>query len=195
MPGHYRNGYGRPGPITPLAGVNESLLVHRQNMWFLYRVTGVEAVHPSPALIVDTGAVNAAATTRDQSLQTPLELGEFELGQFRMRVLDDVRLTLYQPRQAGRFTVKRAQATVTLASRIADPCGHLSELYVYKDEYPYMDVNNPTDSNLLITRATFWGFRYKVQELSHHQLGKLAEIPGPYAAVIGEALVRGGGEG
>lgn len=195
MPGNLRPGYGRPGPITPLAGPQENLLVHRDNLWFLYRVTGVEAVQPASGMIVDFGTIAAQATTSDQSLQTPLELGQNELGQFRIRVLDDIRLSVFQPRQAGRFTIKRVQTQVGLLGRINDPCGHLTEFYTYRDEYPFVDINNPGDSELVITRAAFYGFRYKVEFLSSHPLNELAQIPGPFTAVFGEALVRGGGEG
>ena len=195
MYGCYRPGYGRPGYLAPLAGPNENLLVHRDNLWFLYRVTGVEAVQPSDGMVVSWGAIGAGLSITDQSLQTPLELGSAELGQFRIRPLDDIRITVYQPRQAGRFTVKRVQSQVSLPGRINDPCGHLTEFYAYRDEYPFVDVNNPADVGLVTARALLWGFRYKVEELSHHALGALARIPGPYTAVMGEALVRGGGEG
>lgn len=195
MPGNLRPGYGRPGPIMPLAGPNENVLVHRDSLWFLYRVTGVEAVQPASGMIVDFGTIAAQATTSDQSLQTPLELGVNELGQFRIRVLDDIRLSVFQPRQAGRFTIKRVQTLVGLLGRINDPCGHLTEFYSYRDEYPFVDINNPGDSQLVISRAAFYGFRYKIELLSSHPLNELAKIPGPYTAVFGEALVRGGGEG
>ena len=195
MAEHYRPGYGRPGPITPLAGPNENALVHRDNLWFLYRVTGVEAVQPSSGMILDFGTIAAQGTTADQTLETPLELGANELGQFRIKVLDDIRLTVFQPRQAGRFTIKRVQTTVSLLSRINDPCGHLSEIYSFRDEFPFVNINNPGDAQLVITRALFYGFRYKVQQLSVHPVTDLAEIPTPYTAVFGEALVRGGGEG
>ena len=195
MAEHLRPGYGRPGPIIPVAGINENVLVHRDNLWFLYRVTGIEAISPSSGMIVDFGTIAAQGTTADQSLETPLELGNKELGQFRIRVLDDIRLSVFQPRQAGRFTIKRVQTTVGLLSRINDPCGHLSEIFSFRDEFPFVDVNNPGDAALVTTRASFYGFRYKVEELSVHDLAELKNIPGPYTAVFGEALVRGGGEG
>jgi len=195
MPGPYRPGYGRPGPITPIAGVLENALVQRDNLWFLYRVTGVEAIQPASGMIVDFGTIAAQATTSDQSLQTPLELGTNELGQFRIRVLDDIRLSVFQPRQAGKFTIKRVQTQVGLLTRLNDPCGHLTEFYSYKDEYPFVDINNPGDAQLVITRALFYGFRYKVELLNTFALKDLASIPGPFTAVFGEALVRGGGEG
>ena len=195
MPETYRPGYGRPGPLTPIAGPNQNILVHRENSWFKYRVTGVEAIPSSQGMVLDIGAINAAATTTDQTLQTPLDLGNFELGQARLRTLDDVRVTVNQPRQTGKFTAKRVQSTVSLPGRINDPCGHLSEFYWFKDEYPFVDVLNPTDYNILLARLVFWGFRYKIEELSQHPLITLKDIPGPYVAVMGEALLRGGGEG
>lgn len=195
MAEYYRPGYGRPGPIAPLAGIDERLLVQRDTLWNLYRVTGFEAIQPSSATIVNWGAINGGADLADQSLQTPLELGEHELGQFRIRPLDDIRIQVFQPRNLSHFAVKRAVTRVTLGSRLADPCGHLTEVYSYKDEYPFVTITNPTDYNFLLARAVFWGFRYKVQKLAEYQLGELEKIPKPYTAILGEALVRGGGEG
>ncbi|KKM05290.1 hypothetical protein LCGC14_1755670 [marine sediment metagenome] len=195
MSGFYRPGFGRPGDIVPLAEISERLLIQRDNLWNLYRITGIEPLQPSAALVLNFGAIAVGVPITDRTLQTPLELGDFELGQFRMRPLDNIRIRVYQPRAVTKYASKRVVSTVDLHSRITDRCGHLTEIYSYKDEYPFVDVTNPTDYNLLIARVLFWGFRYKVQKLEVFPLEKLVEVPGPYTAIMGEALVRGGGEG
>lgn len=198
MSDSYR-GANEPGAIRPVARVNENILDLHDNIADLYRLTGIEAIQPSLPMVVDFvtlsgAAITAGGTTRDQTLQTPLELNLNEIGHFRCHLLDDVHLIVYQPRQTGRFGTKRAQSRLQLTSRLRDPCGHLSDLFVYKDEYPFVDIINPGGSDLLVARAIFWGFRYRVELIRQYSLSEVKSITMPYTAVLGQGLVRGGGE-
>ena len=80
---------GRPGPITPAAGIGENILLRRLKKYFLYRVLFREGLPPGAALVRDFGAIGAGVTVAQQSLQAQLELTEDQIGQFRFFPLDD----------------------------------------------------------------------------------------------------------
>jgi len=177
---------GRPGPITPVASIGEHVLIRRLRGYHLYRILYREGLPLSNTLTVNFGAIAAGATLASQSLQVPLELNDLQLGQFRMRVLEDIRLTIWQPRSVGRFQVKNVISNVTPFTEINDPCGHVTEIFVYEDEWPFVDVNNPTGYNLALARAQFYGFRYGLDKIGEYTEESLAGIAQPYTAVVGE---------
>lgn len=176
----------KPGPITPVAGVGEHILVRRVKNYYMYRVLYREGLPPSAPLMRDFGAVAAAATTAGVSLQTPLEMDDFHLGQFRVKVLEDIRLTIWQPRSIGRFQTKNIISQITKFTEIVDPCGHMTELFTFEDEWPFVDINNPTDYNLAVSRVLFYGFKYVLDKVGEYTEAQLPGISQPYTAVIGE---------
>lgn len=175
---------GRPGTIAPIANVGDRLVVVHDNAFYLYTVLYREGLPPSAGLIRDFGALVIAASALDVSLQAQLEMPDMEVGQFRAFVLDDIRVTVKQPRSVGRFALKNAQATISLWSRAVDPCDHLTEFYVFEDQWPFADVLNVAGVNLAQTRIAFYGLRYGLEQISRHTA--IQNIPAPYQAVVGQ---------
>lgn len=177
---------GRPGPITPVANIGDNLAVLRRDATYLFRVLFREGLPPSIGLIRDFGALAIGAGLNDQSLQAQLEMPDSELGQFRMFVLDDFRITVKQVRAIGRFAAKNVVATISQWSHQIDPCDHLTEFFVYKDEWPWFDVLNTSGVALAQSRVAFYGFRYGMEQIGRYTA--LRDIPAAYQAVVAQGV-------
>ena len=117
-------------------------------------------------------------------------MDDLHVGQFRWLVLDDLRVTLKQPRATSRFGTKQVVATVTQFTQVYDPCGHTTEFFSFEDEFPFVDVLNPSAYNLAQSRLLFYGFKYRLMELKN--VATIVEISIPYTAVVGQAFGAGG---
>jgi hypothetical protein len=93
---------------------------------------------------------------------------DHEFGQFRMRVIDDVSVILFQGRADQRHKVMNTVATATRYTNVVDPCGHTTEFFVYEDNWAYMQAQNQTDYALGQSRVAFYGYRYVVEPLTQY---------------------------
>lgn len=176
--------YARPGPITPVAGIGQNILVWRLKHYELFRVQFREGLPPSEPLMRDFGAIAAGATSAGNSLQAELEMPDFQLGQFRVYPLEDLRVTIWLPRSVGRYQVKNTVAQVTAFTPIYDPCLHTTEFFTFEDTWPYLDVMNPRALGYTLTRVVFYGFKYVLERIGTFE--EITQVSLPYAAVVSE---------
>ena len=174
----------RPGPITPVAHIGQNILVYKTKHYELFRVLYREGIPPSTPLMRDFGAIAAGATSAGNSMQAELEMPDFQLGQFRIQCLDDLRVTIWQPRAVGRFQSKNIVAQVTAYTTIYDPCSHITEFTVFEDTWPFFDVMNPRAVATIQARVIMWGFKYVLDRIQI--CDELKDVSQPYAAVVSE---------
>ena len=135
------------------------LLLDRE-AYMLYQIAYIEPVPPSHPVVQDFGAILAGAFTAPTSTTAILDMTDGQLGQFRMKVLDDIVVTLMQPQAVSRFGTKNVNARINAFSARYHPDDHLSEFYVYEDDRPFLQVTNPGAVALVQARVAFYGFRY-----------------------------------
>lgn len=185
----------RPDEIAPLAYMGQNLLLRRNNKFTIFKVHELEPILPSHGIVRDFGALTTGQVLSSQSLQAQMEMDKGlesagfngdEIGQFRVRVLDDIRLTVYQRRQDPRFLTKSVRTEITLFNRIHDPSDHLTEMYVMGDDYPYVDVTNPTAYTIRTARIVLYGFRYRV-EWGETYLSPV-DVPVNFTGIVGEGF-------
>lgn len=176
--------YARPGPIVPLANIGQNVLIRRLNAYHLYRIRFREGVPPSAPLMNDFGAIAAGATLLGITLQPVLEMPEYQLGHFRMRVIEDIEIALLEPRAVARFDLRNVIAEVSAFTTIYDPCSHTTEFCVYEDTWPFANVTNPSDYALVVSRVVFWGFKYVLDFIQSSD--NIEAINQPYSAIVSE---------
>ena len=174
----------RPGPITPIAHIGQNILVYKTKHYELFRVLYREGIPPSTPLMRDFGAIAAGATLAGQSMQAELEMPDNQLGQFRIQCLDDLRVTIWQPRSLGRFQNKNIVAQVTAFTTIMDQCSHTTEFTVFEDTWPFFDVMNPRIVATIQARVIMWGFKYVLDRIEI--CDEISKVSLPYAAVVSE---------
>jgi len=158
--------YSKAGPIDPIALVTEKVAIWIKSNWHLYEVKWLEPLPRSTPMVFDMGAVVAGAPTGDTILrnldqtQTPPAMA-----QLRFYPVEDLQVTLKIGQAEARFTSLRFTATADRFTRIIDPCLHSTEFIVLMGNTPYVDVTNPTDYDLTVSRVAFFGYRYTLDDL------------------------------
>jgi len=138
----------------------------------------VIAIEPLPVYEHDFGSINAGETKEKQEVQA-LYVPRGQLAQYRVRVIDNIRLYMYQPRSDSKFTTKKAKFYISPEIAGTDFV-NLTEFYVFEDQSVYFDVENPGTSNLSNARVQFAGFKYVLEEVK--------EEPERYTTVAVQAL-------
>ncbi len=118
----------------------------------------------------DFAALTAATWDTDNE-DTNLEMQDWELGQFRMRVLDDMNLRLSNPGSVRQWRTKRAAffirqfPTVPEEQFLQEFMFKASEFFVYEDDNtPRFDFYS--DVATLTSRVLFSGWRLKLQKFN-----------------------------
>lgn len=143
-----------------------------------FKVLGIE---PLPALIKDFGAItNGTSVT---STVDELYLNKSQLAQYRMKLIDNVVVKIYQPAANTRSATK--SGTFTINQNIAPndssvEFSPLTEFYIYEDQEIKFEVINESGSDLSSSKILFAGFKYKLKELE--------EEPDKYTTVYVETL-------
>lgn len=181
-------GYLEAGPMSPWARMRENILIKQMQKYVLYEVSMMEAIPASNPILVNFGAIPANGSVVSQSLQTPLEMDGFELGQWRACILDDITVQVYQLQNTNRYIVKNARSRWTKFQQLIDPHCSYTELAVFQDQYPYVDVFNPGDYAYVGARIAFWGIRYRL--IQKGVFPDIEQVPGtiPFTAVLGEGF-------
>ena len=194
-------GFLHPGPMCPWASIGENILVKRVQKYVAYQVVWQEQVPMSSPAVVDFGAIAANASIAAQSLQTPLEMDGFELGQWRGMILDDLSLQVYEPQNLPRFLAKNIRARVSARGQQLDPWCSQFELGVFQDEFPFVDVFNNRDYAITVARVAFFGFRHRVVRVRRDGVelpgyNSVNEVPQTlrFTAVMAEGFVGTGFE-
>lgn len=155
--------------LEPVAMVGENLLLAPLN-----RYVRILYVEPIPAITQDFGPIGAGATLALQKI-TNVDMPEDEVAQIRTKVLDDIQVEVYQKRAVGRFSTRNLLVRLTPSTGAFGTGYNTSELFVYEDEAPWVQVTNPTALPVTRSRIVMEGFRYVVQTLS--------ETPSKYTVI------------
>lgn len=150
--------------IERLCDVNDIVALYYDNKWNYKRVLYYEPLPPSSDLVKDFGSIDNGDTTENVKLDL-LEMEDDEFGQFRIKVLDDIKVKFSQPKASARFTTKDVVVEIDKLSYVHDPTLQTSEFYVFEDKYPRVDVTNSSGVDLTVTRAIFMGWRYITEEI------------------------------
>ena len=175
----------KPGPISPIAHIGQNILIYRLKHYELMRVLYREGIPASAPMMRDFGTIAPGITLAGQSMQAQLEMPEGQLGQFRIQCLDDIQVTIWQPRSVGLHQVKNTIAQVTAFTSIYDQDAHTTEFNVFEDTWPYFDITNPRRvATGLTSRVVMWGFKYALERIGIED--EIDKISLPYEAVVSE---------
>jgi len=123
----------------------------------------VVAIEPLPIYEHDFGAINAGQTLEKQEVEA-LYVPAGQLAQYRIRVVDDVRLYMYQPRSDAKFSTRKDRFHISRDIAGTDFV-NLTEFFVFENQAVYFDVENPGSTNLSSSRVQFAGFKYVLEEV------------------------------
>ncbi|RLJ08586.1 MAG: hypothetical protein DRP12_00025 [Candidatus Aenigmatarchaeota archaeon] len=149
-------GYIHKVDLEPVALPGENIVILPDNKPF--RVAWIE---PLPAIDKDFGSLAAGAETGDTEV-TDVYTDENQLVQFRIIPLDDVEVTVKQPRAKGRWVTKVVQAKLIKDN----PHDNLAEMFQFEDRGLFFNVKNPTSYTLPASRVRLVGFRFVLEPLS-----------------------------
>ncbi len=159
MPEWFPRAYSA-APIEPVVEVGQKILTFDREAYRLYDIAFIEPIAPSGTLIINGGALAAGAQTAVINTQAVLDNQYGQLSQIRLRVLDDIQVTLLQPQALTRFTLRNVNANINVFSRLADPTDHLTETYIMEDDRLFMRMMNPRTVAIAQSRALCYGFKY-----------------------------------
>ena len=150
-------GYAFKEEFEPVALPNEKICLLPDKKY--YRVVYVEQL---PVVEKDFGAITAGNTLTDQEI-TELQMNKNELVQVRIEIVDDIEITVKQPKSVTRFTTK----TTTFKINKYVSLTNLSEIFSFEDTPKiYFDVKNISGGDLSQSRIRFYGFKYVLEPLT-----------------------------
>lgn len=133
-------------------------------------VDGVDAL---PEYIKNFGSIADASWLRDQE-DTNLELNDGEFGQFRIRILDDVRLYLKNPSPTQKWRTSRTNFWLpqfpTDGDFLREYFFRASEFFLFEDETPRFDLYAILAA--ASSRVAFSGYRFHFRKLGQDKEGK-----------------------
>lgn len=151
--------------FDPKVKIKENIAVFVDKTWKYLEVEYIEPLPPSKDLIKDFGAITAGSSSGDTVVDS-LEMETDEVGQFRFYPLDDIQIEVKQPKSMTRFSNKNTRVRVDQYTATVDPELKSTELFVSEDDYPYMDIENPTQYDLTQSRVMFFGYRIVGRQLA-----------------------------
>jgi hypothetical protein len=155
----------KAGPIEPVVMPGETVGLWLSKTFNFYKVDYIDGIMRSDPLMFDFGAIAAGASTAGPIVMNLLEMPDYEFGQFRAEVLDDITAMLYEGRADQRHKTNQRVATYTRPGALYEPDGHIGEFFVQEDNWAYFQAFNQTGYNLTQARIAFWGFRYVLTAL------------------------------
>lgn len=147
----------------PVVSEGQTLKVLPVEDYGYYRVNYVEAL---PEIVIDFGALTAGSTTTTDTELSKLYVQDGEIAQYEMQVLDDIELTLKQPKSSTRFAAKNSSCVISKLNQQANGPRNMSKIYVVEDDAAYMSVKNPTNYTTPVARVRFVGWRFKATKIS-----------------------------
>ena len=169
--------YSKPGPIAPLALVDEWLGIWLMTQWQCYKVMHYEPIPRSRQFIFDFGAVVAGGWTGNISTAAILRQRQTppEAMQLRFYPLDDVEVLFYIGNADTRFMTAVQTARADILTMQVDPFLHSTEVMVLTNSNPYISIFNPLGYNLAQSRVQFFGYRYALDKETHRTFHTGAE--------------------
>ncbi|KKK74169.1 hypothetical protein LCGC14_2886440, partial [marine sediment metagenome] len=90
-----------------------------------------------------------------------------EMMQARTFVVDDIELEVRAGQNDFISKTHGLLSRIDLYSRQSDPCGHLTEFSWLKENEPWVQITNPTDYALVVSRWALFGFRYLMDSMGY----------------------------
>ena len=156
--------YAKPGPIAPLALVDEWIGIWLLTQWLCYKVLHYDQIPKSRQFTQDFGAVAAGAWSGsiatgamlDQSLTPP------DAFQIRFFPLDDIEVLFAIGNADFRFKTMRQTARADITTMQVDPDLSSTEVVLLTSSSPSLNIFNPTGYNLAQSRVVFFGYTYRL---------------------------------
>jgi len=161
----------KAGPIEQVVLPNEVVGVWVNKVYEFYKILYVEGLMRSDPITIDIGALAAAAQSAMTQV-TLLQMPDQEFAQFRMEVLDDVEVAVYQGRADQRHKLFTRAATLTRFQPLFDPDANVSEMYEFEDNYIFLQATNLTSYPVTQARVVCWGYRYVPDPLDQYRWNK-----------------------
>ncbi len=160
-------------PFKSKLGGMEPVAMPYHNVRIIYgsetryrQVSRMEAIPPFQC--VDVGAIGAGATNANPTEIQNLRMFNNEFGQFRWYPIDHMQATLFLPQATGKYRLKQLMVPVDEMVVERDPDLHLTEIFIWEDNTPWVSCLNYTDYANATSRIVAMGYRYAVtkEELS-----------------------------
>ena len=160
--------YAKPGPIAPLALVDEWIGIWLLTQWQCYKVMHYEPIPVSRQFQFDFGAVAAGAWSGNTDTTAVLQqrLNPPEAFQLRFYPIDDVEVLFYIGNADTRFMTSRRTARANVFTRLMDPDCYSTEVVVLTDSPPFINVFNNSGAALVRSVVQFFGIRYALDSAS-----------------------------
>ena len=156
--------YAKPGPMEPLALVDEWLGIWLLTLWHCYKVVNREPIARSRPLVINFGPVAAGAWVAQVPITTAAVLAQRltppEALQLRYYPLDDIEVLFSIGNADVRFQTLNVTARADIFTMQVDPDLASTETVVLTNSNPFINLFNPTARNLGQSRVAFFGHRY-----------------------------------
>jgi len=151
--------------FEPFASVGEVVgILTTEGSWIYRVISYAEPLPPSEeGMIKDFGAIENNGTKELQAVEL-VKMRSNELGQFRFEVLDNIKVSVWQPKGAARFQSKETIAWVTPLTKQKDPTMKMTEFFVYKGDGVFFTVKNDSGEDLTKSRIQFYGWRFVLED-------------------------------
>ncbi len=150
----------KPGPIEPVVRVGENILTVDREAYSLYAVGFIEPLILSGSLVVNGGAIGASATLPLLSTQNQLDNNYGQLSQLRMRVIDDIDVTVFLPQSVARHGNLNVIASVNAFTALNFPDDEPSEFFIFENQRIFLSIRNPRSVAVAQSRVLFYGLKY-----------------------------------
>ncbi len=150
----------KPGPIEPVCLAGENVLLAGRQGFTLYTVAYIEPLSRSAPLVQDLGSLAPGVPSALTSTENYLDAAYGQLQQIRVRVLDDINVTIYQPQAQARQANQNITALINAFGALYDPDDHMSEFFIFEDQRPYVQAVNPTQYTNTKSRLSYYGYKY-----------------------------------
>lgn len=134
--------------------------------WRFFNCQYVEPLPASVDMVYDAGAISADSVSRANAVDiievegsAKVETDVSEVAQLRFYPIDDIAIAVKQPAASGRFKTRSNEIRVDYKTIELDPTLKSTEIYVYEDDVPSLDVYNLTNYDLTQSRIQFFGWR------------------------------------
>jgi hypothetical protein len=158
------------GLVEPVALINHNICVKYANDAYYRRVIWLEPL--APFQFLDIGAI-AAATTSQRTQAANLQCWRNELIQLRWFPMDTAQIRVFLPNADGRMQLRNLQVAVDPTIVWRDPCGHLTEIFIWEDRNPAFEGINYTAVALAQCRLVGQGYRFITEALSEADVSKI----------------------
>lgn len=148
--------------FLPVVRKGENLEIIKSDTGEVVGYYHVNYIEQLPEKIHDFGSIAAATSSEDQEV-TDLYMKDGQLAQYRIIPLEDVEVTISQPKAKKRFATKSYIHKITARTNQIAP--HQTQLFVLEDEKIFFTVKNPTKYARPKHRILYHGWRFCLTKL------------------------------